>query len=71
MLARRFAELEQRLAGSSLDKGTSVNSLSPFSPKRDRERVDPNEKAPHMESYDRSEDPYEHSQAYDQLMKLL
>lgn len=67
-LARRLAELEQKLASSNSVEGTSVNSSSPFSPEIDRERADPNKKAPHMESYDGSGDPYEHSQAYDRLM---
>lgn len=67
-LARRLAEVEQKLTSSNPVEGTSVNSSSLFFPKIDREQDDPNKKAPHIEGYDGLGDPYEHIQAYDQLM---
>lgn len=67
-LVKELKELRKQLVEVQQVKDTSGKKASLFSSDILKEKADPSKKLPHMESYDGSGDPYDHSQAFDRLM---
>lgn len=67
-LVKELKELRRQLAEVQQVKDTPGKKVSPFSSDILKEKADTTKKLSHMESYDGSGDPYDHSQAFDQLM---
>lgn len=68
-LAQKVVELEQKLAAVTQAKELPVDLTLPFTPKIDRVQGIKYKKMPPMESYNGTGDPYDHTHAYDHLMR--
>lgn len=67
-LVKKVKKLRKQLVEVKQVKDHLGRKASPFSPEILKEKADPTMKFPHIESYDGSGDPYDHSQAIDRLM---
>lgn len=74
MPLREIQDIKKKLENMDTSKSKAVMSqddrFSPFTPEISNVRADPKKKMPIIDQYDRTTDPYDHTMAYDHIIRF-